>query len=74
MEKYTVDGHKDLARDPDNNSIVNVDNLGYEQYISRRKVKSEKKQKVQTKEEEVDKIKSESKEIKSIIKEIINGT
>ena len=48
MEKYTVDGHRDLARDPDNSSIVNVDNLGYEQYISRRKVKSEKNQKVQT--------------------------
>jgi len=74
MEKYTVDGHRDLARDPDNNSIVNVDNLGYEQYISRRKVKSEKNQKVQTIEEEVANIKSDITEIKSLLKELINGS
>ena len=46
MEKYTVDGHKDLARDPDNNSI----------------------------EEEVANIKSDITEIKSLLKELINGS
>ena len=49
MEKYTVDGHKDLARDPSTNSIVNVDNIGYDQYIASRNAKSEKNQKVSLK-------------------------
>ena len=74
MEKYTVDGHKDLARDPSTNSIVNVDNLGYDQYVARRKVKSEKNQKVQTMEEDLANVKNELDEIKSLLKELINGS
>ena len=73
MEKYTVDGHKDLARDPSTNSIVNVDNLGYDQYVARRKVKSQKNQKVQTMEEDLANVKNELNEIKSLLKELING-
>ena len=45
MEKYTVEGHSDLARDPRNGSIVNVNKTEYEQYLARREVKSEKNQK-----------------------------
>ena len=46
MEKYTVEGHSDLARNPrTNGSIVNVNNIEYQQYLARREVKSEKKQK-----------------------------
>ena len=74
MEKYTVDGHKDLARDPNTNSIVNVDNLGYDQYVARRKVKSQKNQKVQTMEEDLANVKNELDEIKSLLKELINGS
>ena len=74
MEKYTVDGHKDLARDPSTNSIVNVDNLGYDQYVARRKVKSQKNQKVQKMEEDLANVKNELDEIKSLLKELINGS
>ena len=74
MEKYTVDGHKDLARDPSTNSIVNVDNIGYDQYIASRNAKSEKKQKVQTMEEDLANVKNELDEIKSLLKELINGS
>ena len=73
MEKYTVDGHKDLARDPRTNSIVNVDNIGYDQYIASRNAKSEKNQKVQTMEEDLANVKNELDEIKSLLKELING-
>ena len=73
MEKYTVDGHKDLARDPSTNSIVNVDNIGYDQYIASRNAKSEKNQKVQTMEEDLANVKNELNEIKSLLKELING-
>ena len=74
MEKYTVDGHKDLARDPSTNSIVNVDNIGYDQYIASRKAKSEKNQKVQTMEEDLANVKSELNEIKSLLKELLHGS
>ena len=66
-------GHKDLARDPETNAIINVNNLEYTQYLSRREVKVEKNQKVQTMQEDLDNVKSELNEIKSLLKELLNG-
>ena len=48
-----MEGHKDLARDPETRAIVNVNTLEYTQYLSRRDVKTEKNQKVQTMEEDL---------------------
>jgi len=73
METYTQKGHKDLARDPETNVIVNVNNVSYDQYIASRKAKSEKNQKVQTMEEDLANVKNELNEIKSLLKELING-
>ena len=74
METYTQKGHKDLARDPETNAILNVNSMEYQQYLSRREVKSEKNQKVHTMEEEVANIKGEIDEIKSLLKELLNGS
>ena len=73
METYTEKGHKDLARDPETNTIVNVNTVSYDQYIASRKAKSEKNQKVQTMEEDLANVKNELNEIKSLLKELING-
>ena len=74
MEKYTVEGHSDLARNPQNGSIVNVNNMEYEQYLARREVKSEKNQKVQNLEDELVSMKGDIDEIKSLLKELLNGS
>ena len=73
MEIYSVKGHRDLARDPETNTIINVNKTEYDQYIAKRKAKSEKNQKVQTMEEDLANVKSELDEIKSLLKELING-
>jgi len=73
MEKYTVKGHSDLARDPKNGSIINVNKTEYEQYLARRDIKSEKNQKVQNLEDELANIKGDIDEIKSLLKEFLNG-
>ena len=73
MDIYTQKGHKDLARDPETNGIVNVNNVSYDHYIASRKSKSEKNQKVQTMEQDLANVKSELNEIKSLLKELING-
>ena len=67
-------GNKDLARDPETNAIINVNSLEYTQYLSRRDVKSEKNQKVQTMEEDLANVKGELNEIKSLLKELLNGS
>ena len=74
MDIYTQKGHKDLARDPETNTIVNVNNVSYDHYIASRNAKSEKNQKVQTMEEDLANVKSELNEIKSLLKELINGS
>jgi hypothetical protein len=74
MEFYEMKGHKDLARDPETNAIINVNNLEYTQYLSRREVKIEKNEKVQTMEEDLANMKSELNEIKSLLKELIHGS
>jgi|TARA_R100001463_G_scaffold6417_4_gene21042 TolA-binding protein len=73
MEKYTVKGHSDLARDPNNGSIVNVNKTEYEQYLARRDVKNEKNQKVQNLEDELANMKDDINEIKFLLKELVNG-
>ena len=69
-----MEGHKDLARDPETNAIINVNNLEYTQYLSRREVKVEKNQKVETMEEDLANVKSELNEIKSLLKELLHGS
>ena len=69
-----MEGHKDLARDPETNAIINVNNLEYTQYLSRRDVKTEFFQKVQTMEEDLANVKSELNEIKSLLKELLHGS
>lgn len=74
MNYYNVKGHSDLARDPETNSILNLNKSEYEQYVTRRTAKMEKNQKVQTIEEEVASIKEDIDEIKSLLKEFLNGS
>ena len=74
MDFYGLDGHKDLARDPSTNAVINVNSLEYQQYLSRREVKSEKNDKMQNIEEDFANMKSELKEIKSLLKELLNGS
>lgn len=74
MDFYEMEGHKDLARDPETGAIINVNNLEYTQYLSRRDVKTEKNQKVQTMEQDLANVKSELNEIKSLLKELLHGS
>ena len=74
MDFYELEGNKDLARDPQTNAIVNVNSLDYTQYLSTRSVKSEKNQKLQTVEQDLANMKGELDEIKSLLKELLNGS
>ena len=70
---YKLEGHSDLARDPKTNSIVNVNSTDYEQYISRRSIKNDEVQKSENVEQELANLKGEINEIKSLLKELVNG-
>ena len=70
MEYYKIEGNQDLARDPMTGSIVNVNDLEYQQYVAVRKAKKAKNESV---EEDRANLKSEMNEIKSLLKELVNG-
>lgn len=71
---YKVKGYADLQRDPHTNAIINMNNLDHEKYVTRRAVKTEENQKVQSIEQEVANIKDDISEIKSLLKELLNGS
>ena len=70
---YYVEGHKDLARDPRTNMIVNVNDHDYEHYIAAREAKKIKNESLDTMKDDLDGLKSEMNEIKSLLKELVNG-
>ncbi len=70
---YKLEGHSDLARDPKTNSIINVNSTDYQQYIARRSVKDDEIEKSQNVEQELADLKGEINEIKSLLKELVNG-
>ena len=65
-------GHKDLARDPETNTVINVNKVSNDQYVASRQAKNEKNQQIQTIEDEVASIKDDINDIKSLLKELIN--
>ena len=73
MTLNKVKDQSDLARDPQTGSIVNVNNLDYEKYVASRKVKNAKTKQVSTIEEDLVNLKNEMNEIKSLLKELVNG-
>lgn len=66
MIMIPIEGHDNLFRDEKSGAIINCDEFGYSQYISiKNKRKSEK--------EELDILKNEINEIKSLLNELINS-
>ncbi len=70
---YDIKGNGDLARDPRTNSIVNVNDREYDQYIASRDAKRIKNEKVDTMEQDLANLKGEIGEIKSLLKELVHG-
>ena len=72
-ELYNLEGHKDLARDPVNGSIVNVNSMDYNKYVTQRGIKKSKSEDLDTMKDDLDSLKGEMNEIKSLLKELVNG-
>ena len=73
-EYLRVEGHMNLLRDPNTNSIVNLDMSEYQQYIARKNIKSEENKKIENLEDDVANIKGDLDEIKSLLRSLVNGS
>ena len=68
-----VKDHSNLVRDPSTNFIINTSQSDYDQYLARRKQKRGEHERVEIMEQDLSDLKSEIGEIKSLLKEILNG-
>ena len=73
MEHYNIEGHADLARDPRTNAIVNVNALDYRHYTVSRNAKQSRNERVESMEQDLASLKGEIGEIKSLLRELVNG-
>jgi SPX domain protein involved in polyphosphate accumulation len=62
-----VEGHANLFRDENTNAIINCDDYEYNQYM---KMKNEKRRQ----RAEIDQLKNDVSEIKSMLRELLNGS
>ena len=68
-----VEGNNDLVRDSRTDQIINTNQNEYQQYVTRREKRKKEKEKSLTVEEDLANLKSEMSEIKSLLKELVNG-
>ena len=80
MENYDYDyefvkvkDHDNLVRDPMSNGIINTSTSDYDEYIARRDAARKSKKSEVTMKEDLDNLKGEINEIKSLLKELVHG-
>jgi len=69
-----IDGHPDLIRDMNTNAILNKDQNGYKTYLAMAEVKQNEQNKVEELERNLDTIKEEINQVKSLLQELLNAT
>ena len=75
MSKYLkVEGHDHLVRESRSHAIINADNSGYSIYMQRVRAREKQGDQIRNAVKEINTLKSELREIKSLIKELINGS
>lgn len=74
MKYIKVKDHNSLLRDPNTGSIVNSNMTEYEQYIARRDVKEQEYKQIHKLQDEVDIIKDDLNEIKTLLRSLLNGS
>ena len=72
MKIARVEGHAHLVRDLKTQAIVNTDSDAYARYMSRKVKQAEKEDELRGVVREINTIKAEMFEIKSLIKEIVD--
>ena len=75
MSKYLkVEGHDHLVRESSSHAIINADNSGYSIYMQWVRAREKRGDQIRNAVKEINTLKTELREIKSLIKELINGS
>ena len=73
MSLQPVKDYRNLARDTDSGAIVNIDRSAYLNALERHKNKEKQKKTIEDNTKDINSIKSEISEIKTMLKTLIEG-
>ena len=73
-ERIKVDGHQHLVRDSHSNAIINTNVTEYQVYMKRVRSREEHGDQIRNAVKEINTLKAELREIKGLIKELVNGS
>ena len=71
MAKLRVEGHNSLIRDTVSNAVVNSSTSEYKIYMSKYRAREQQSDELRTACKEINSLKAELREIKSLIKKVI---
>ena len=74
MSRLQVKGYSHLVREVSSNGIVNTNITEYETYMKRIKAREEHGDQIRSAVKDINNLKTELREIKGLLKEIINGS
>jgi len=72
--KLKVEGHEHLVRDVSSSAIVNTNVTEYQLYMKRVKDREQHSDQIRSAVKEINTLKAELREIKVLIKELVNGS
>lgn len=72
MELVPVEGKPNLYRDINTNAIINKNNSEYENYLNQRESRLKKSKKIDTIERDLESLKNDINEIKSLLHKIVS--
>jgi hypothetical protein len=72
MKYLKVEGHTNLIRDQFSNAILNTNTTEYDNYVSLKKTKQSETKRIEILEDKVSVIGSDLKEIKNLLRSLIN--
>ena len=73
MDYYKVKDNSDLVRDPSTGAILNTNSLDYDKYAAQRDAKNVEHKKTENIERDISTLRQELDEIKSLLRELVNG-
>ena len=74
MSRVKVEGYTSLVRDVSSNGIVNTNVSEYQTYMKRIRMRNQQGDEIRSAVKEINNLKAELREIKGLIKELVNGS
>jgi hypothetical protein len=71
--KYKIQGHDGLYKDANTNGIINSDQYAYRKYMQSVRLRQKQSDELRNVVREINTLKIDMLEIKSLLKEVING-